>query len=92
MAPLSASTGEALLCLRPHDVFLEPVTVQPANSVHATVTDVQWLGEQHSIVFDLAGQSLRLVSTPLRDPPSPGAVVEVHFAAEDASIIPDETS
>ena len=43
------------------------------------------------IAFDLAGQALRLVSTPLRDPPPPGGTVAVHFAAEDASIIPDGT-
>ncbi len=91
MTPPVALAGDVLLCLRPHDIFLAPVTVAPANTLHATVVDVQWLGEQHSIVLDVAGQALRLVSTPLRDPPAPGAVVAVHFAAEDASLIAEET-
>jgi len=91
MASFAALSGDALLCLRPHDISLAPVRVEPANTLHATVTDVQWLGEMHSIALEVSGQTLRLVSTPLRDPPLPGAVVPVHFAAEDASLIPDET-
>ncbi len=92
MAPFAALAGEVLLCLRPQDISLVPVAVQPSNTLHATVTDVQWLGDQHSIAFDLAGQVLRVVSMPLRDPPRHGAVVALHFAAEDASLLPDETS
>jgi 2-aminoethylphosphonate transport system ATP-binding protein len=82
--------GRALLCIRPHDVTLHPVPVQPANVLPATVRSVTWQGDQHSIDLDVFGHLLRLVSTPMREPPAPGAQVTMHFAAEDATLIPHE--
>jgi 2-aminoethylphosphonate transport system ATP-binding protein len=84
--------GKALLCVRPHDVSLQPVSVTPANSLAGTVREVTWQGDQHSIDFDVAGHALRLVCTPLREPPGPGAQVSLHFAAEDATLIPHEAA
>jgi len=84
--------GMALLCVRPHDISLRPVPVQPANTLTGTVLGVTWQGDQHSIDFDVGGHALRLVSTPLREPPPPGARVAVHFAAEDATLIPHEAA
>jgi 2-aminoethylphosphonate transport system ATP-binding protein len=49
---------------------------------------VTWQGDQHSVDLDVAGNPLRLVCTPMREPPAPGAQVVVHFAAEDATLIP----
>jgi 2-aminoethylphosphonate transport system ATP-binding protein len=86
------SGGPALLCVRPHDVSLQPVAVRPANTLTGTVRDVTWQGDQHSIDLDVAGHALRLVSTPMREPPAHGARIAVHFAAEDATLIPHEAA
>jgi 2-aminoethylphosphonate transport system ATP-binding protein len=82
--------GRALLCVRPHDVSLHPVAVQPSNALIGTVLGVVWQGDQHSIDLDVAGTALRVVCTPLREPPGPGALVAAYFAAEDATLIPHE--
>jgi 2-aminoethylphosphonate transport system ATP-binding protein len=84
--------GPALLCVRPHDVSLQPVAVQPANALLATVTGIVWQGDQHVIDFDVDGHILRLIATPLREPPTPGMKIAVYFAAEDATLIPDEAA
>jgi 2-aminoethylphosphonate transport system ATP-binding protein len=88
MVSQNFAPGPALLCVRPHDVSLHPVAVQPANALAATVQGVTWQGDQHSVDLDVAGNPLRLVCTPMREPPAPGAQVVVHFAAEDATLIP----
>ena len=90
MRPCADVTGQALLCIRPHDISFAPLQMQPANTVNGTVIDVQWQGDLHSIEIESFGQRFRLVCTPLRDPPLPGAEVQVHFAAEDATLIPHE--
>jgi 2-aminoethylphosphonate transport system ATP-binding protein len=88
MAPGALLTGpDCLLCVRPHALTLEahPSLV---NTLPATVRSVEWQGDQHSLELDMAGTIVRLVCMPLRDPPLPGAAVQVHFAADDASLIP----
>jgi 2-aminoethylphosphonate transport system ATP-binding protein len=92
MAPPRPLDGELLLCLPPHDVSLAPVRVSANNTLPATVVEVRWLGEQHSITLDVFGQTLRVVSPPLRDPPLAGTALPIHFAAEDATLIADEAA
>jgi 2-aminoethylphosphonate transport system ATP-binding protein len=91
-APAVAVAGHALLCIRPHDVTFAPSNHGRDNRIEAVVQAVQWLGEQHSLQLDLAGQELRLTTPPLRFPPAPGSRVALHFAAEDASLLPDEAA
>jgi 2-aminoethylphosphonate transport system ATP-binding protein len=90
MASHRIARGPALLCVRPHDVSLRPVQVQPSNTLTGIVRGVTWQGDLHSIDLDVVGHALRLICTPLREPPTPGAQVVVHFAAEDATLIPHE--
>jgi 2-aminoethylphosphonate transport system ATP-binding protein len=92
MAPQVALDGAALLCVRPHDVSFAPVSIAPYNTLLATVTDVTWQGDLHSIDLTVFGASLRAVCTPLREPPAAGTQVTVHFAAEDATLIPADAS
>jgi 2-aminoethylphosphonate transport system ATP-binding protein len=82
--------GRALLCIRAHDLSLGPVAAQPASALTGTVTDVVWQGDQQSIDLDVAGNALRVVCLPMRAPPAMGETVTVHFAAEDATLIPYE--
>lgn len=90
MVPRTEVKGAALLCIRPHDVSFNPVSVAPANTLTGTVTSVTWQGDLHSIDMDVHGETLRVVCTPLREPPAPGAKMPVHFAAEDATLMPHE--
>jgi 2-aminoethylphosphonate transport system ATP-binding protein len=94
--PLMAMTsrpfgpGRALLCIRAHDLSLTPVASQPSSALTGTVSEVVWQGDQQSVDLDVAGQVLRVVCLPMRAPPAVGDTVTVHFAAEDASLIPYE--
>ena len=80
---------DALLCLRPHAIRLEPDN-GAANTLPAIVRAVQWQGELHAIELEAAGHSLRLVCTPLREPPPPDARVTLRFSPEDATLIPPD--
>ena len=88
-------TGQdCLLCVRPHDLRLLPAGEAGANAVPNAVTgriqSVIWQGEQHNIAFETGGLNLRLVSAPLADPPAPGDLVGVQFAARSATLIPGD--
>jgi 2-aminoethylphosphonate transport system ATP-binding protein len=91
-APAVLPGGAMLMCLRPHDVSLRRVTEPPANTLSAIVTKVQWQGDLQIIELTVASQVLRLVCTPMHNPPQPGETVDVHFAADDASLIPDDAA
>jgi 2-aminoethylphosphonate transport system ATP-binding protein len=81
--------NSALLCIRPHDLRIGPA--RPGeNHLNGTVQEVHWYGEQHAVTLDCAGTPLRLVSTPLREPPRTDAVLDVAFSVEDATLIPEE--
>ena len=83
--------GECLLCIRPHDIGLNPAA-GPANALTAVVRSIAWQGDLHSVVLEADGVPFRFVSTPLREPPQPGQSVSVHFSAEDATLIPADPS
>lgn len=85
--PHGRPAGAARLCIRPHALAFEPQGRD--NSFAATVRDVVWQGDLHSIELDVLGETARLVCTPLREPPLPGAAVQVHFATDEATLIPD---
>jgi 2-aminoethylphosphonate transport system ATP-binding protein len=88
--PLLPAGRDCLLCIRPHDVSL--TDTDPTNEITGIVRSVRWQGDLHSVVLEVAGHMLRLVSTRLRIPPEPGAPLCVRFAAEDATLIPEDAT
>jgi 2-aminoethylphosphonate transport system ATP-binding protein len=86
--PLPA--GPCLLCVRPHAIRLAVGSEAPGeeNTLPATVRNVQWQGDLHAIDLEVAGNALRLVCTPMREPPQEGAGVLLSFSADDATLIP----
>ncbi|MBV9636893.1 MAG: ABC transporter ATP-binding protein [Methylobacteriaceae bacterium] len=83
------AAGERVVCIRPHDIRLG-APGSPGNQLSGIVQAVQWQGDHHAITLDCLGTPVRLVSTPLREPPNLGAAVEICFSAEDATLIADE--
>ncbi len=81
--------AECLVCVRPHAVGLQPAG-RPGNHLAGTVRAVQWQGDLHNITFESHGVTARMICTPLREPPQPGAALDLYFAAEDATLIPED--
>jgi 2-aminoethylphosphonate transport system ATP-binding protein len=79
----------AQLCVRPHALAFTEDDGRD-NSFTATVRDVVWQGDLHTIELDVVGETARLVCTPLREPPLSGSQVRVHFATDDATLIADD--
>ncbi len=80
----AARGAAATLCVRPHLVGLGP----GPNALRGTVAEVQWRGATHRLLVDVAGTRLTADVRELRTPPALGAQVELHFAAEDAVLLP----
>ena len=51
-----------------------------------------WQGDQHSIALEVQGVTLRIASAPLPEPPLPGTMLRVHFAADSATLIPEDVA
>jgi 2-aminoethylphosphonate transport system ATP-binding protein len=90
MQPHDGVGARALLCVRPHDIALQPLAAAGMNTLAGTVRSLSWQGDLHSIDIDVHGTILRVVSTTLREPPLPGAQQKVYFLAEEATLIPYE--
>jgi 2-aminoethylphosphonate transport system ATP-binding protein len=84
--PKLARGAEALLCIRPHEVTLQPAA-GTGNRIEGVVQLVVWQGDMHSISLDAQGTVLRLTCAPLREPPRPGEPLAIHFSAENAVLI-----
>jgi 2-aminoethylphosphonate transport system ATP-binding protein len=82
---------DCLLCIRPHEVSLSPLA-EVHNTLTAMVQSVVWQGDLHSIALEMEHCILRLVCTPMRDPPRPGHPLELHFSAQDSILIPVDRS
>ncbi|MFF8829771.1 ABC transporter ATP-binding protein [Streptomyces sp. NPDC015131] len=81
----SAARGAAAtLCVRPHLVGLG----DGPNALRGTLAEVQWRGATHRLYVDVAGHRLMADVRELRDPPPPGAEVVLHFAPDDAVLLP----
>ncbi|MFG2137164.1 ABC transporter ATP-binding protein [Streptomyces sp. NPDC048650] len=78
----------ATLCVRPHLVQLGAATEAPGNTLHGTVTEVQWRGATHRLYADVDGHRVMADLRELRDPPALGDPVALHFAAEDGVLVP----
>ncbi|MFJ4983115.1 ABC transporter ATP-binding protein [Streptomyces sp. NPDC088732] len=83
----AAPGAEATLCVRPHAVGLG----DGPNPLPGTVTGIQWRGATHRLLVETAGHQLMADVTELRDPPAPGDTVTVHFAPDDAVLLPAGT-
>ncbi|MEU6109002.1 ABC transporter ATP-binding protein [Streptomyces albidoflavus] len=87
---LSVETGGAVrgsaatLCLRPHLVGLG----EGPNVLRGTLADLQWRGSTHRLHVDVDGHAVLADLRELRDPPALGSPVTLHFADEDAVLLP----
>ncbi|WP_312018589.1 ABC transporter ATP-binding protein [Streptomyces sp. I05A-00742] len=84
----AASPGDtATLCLRPHLVGLG----DGPNALPGTLVEAQWRGTHHRLTVDAAGHQVTADVRELREAPRPGASVTLHFASEDAALLPPGT-
>ncbi len=80
---------DCLICVRPHD-FRPGAGDEGMNRLSGTVASVQWQGDVHNITFETGGCLLRMSLPPLRDPPLPGAALEVHFNPAEVTLVPED--
>ncbi len=87
---LTVATGEAAegatatLCVRPHLVGLGP----GPNALRGKIAEVQWRGSTHRLYVDVAGHRVKADLRELRETPALGDEVTLHFAADDAVLLP----
>ncbi|MEU5718490.1 ABC transporter ATP-binding protein [Streptomyces sp. NPDC020403] len=88
--PLTVTTGPAAagaaatLCVRPHLVGLGA----GPNALTGTLAEVQWRGSTHRLFVDTGGHRVKADVRELREPPAVGDTVTLHFAPEDAVLLP----
>ncbi|MEB8337874.1 ABC transporter ATP-binding protein [Streptomyces endophyticus] len=78
-----AAGATATLCVRPHLVGLG----EGPNSLTGEVSEVQWRGSTHRLYVDVEGHRVKADLRELREPPTLGERVTVHFAPEDAVLL-----
>ncbi|MEV0783427.1 ABC transporter ATP-binding protein [Streptomyces sp. NPDC050423] len=87
---LAVPTGEvaagvtATLCVRPHLVGLGA----GPNALTGTICEVQWRGSTHRLYVDVDGHRIKADLRELRETPALGDAATVHFAADDAVLLP----
>ncbi|GAA3971678.1 ATP-binding cassette domain-containing protein [Streptomyces marokkonensis] len=85
----SAARGaSATLCVRPHLVGLGED--DSPNRLTGTVAEIQWRGATHRLYVDVAGHRVMADLRELRNPPAHGDEVTLHFAPDDAVLLPAE--
>ncbi|MFC8565224.1 ABC transporter ATP-binding protein [Streptomyces sp. NPDC057245] len=84
----AAPGATATLCLRPHLVGLGDGP--GPNRLTGTVGEIQWRGATHRLYVDVdvAGHRVMADVRELRDPPAHGDEVTLHFAPDDAVLLP----
>ncbi|WP_327702991.1 ABC transporter ATP-binding protein [Streptomyces decoyicus] len=85
-----AEGATATLCLRPHLVGLgeSPHGDGHGTTLRGTVTEVQWRGSTHRLYVAVDGHRVLADVRELRETPALGEEVALHFAPEDAVLIP----
>ncbi|MGW3165994.1 ABC transporter ATP-binding protein [Streptomyces sp. NPDC001142] len=84
-----ASRGAtATLCVRPHLVGLG----DGPNALRGTIAEVQWRGSTHRLYVDIDGHRVKADLRELRETPALGDEVTLHFATEDAVLLPASTA
>ncbi|MHA6645798.1 ABC transporter ATP-binding protein [Mesorhizobium sp. A623] len=81
--------SDCLLCVRPHDFKLRKGD-NDTNTLTGIVQSVQWQGDVHNITLEIAGHAVRMTSTPMSNPPEPGAPLTVHFDPADVTLVPED--
>ncbi|MFG2597820.1 ABC transporter ATP-binding protein [Streptomyces sp. NPDC048462] len=87
---LAVPTGQvaggvtATLCVRPHLVGLGA----GPNALTGTISEVQWRGSTHRLYVDVDGHRIKADVRELRETPVLGDTATLHFAAEDAVLLP----
>ncbi|WP_299527794.1 ABC transporter ATP-binding protein [uncultured Streptomyces sp.] len=85
VTPGEAAPGAgATLCVRPHLVGLG----DGPNALTGTIAEVQWRGSTHRLYADVDGHRVKADVRELRETPALGTAVTLHFAAEDAVLLP----
>ncbi|MCZ0989016.1 ABC transporter ATP-binding protein [Streptomyces diastatochromogenes] len=74
----------ATLCVRPHLVGLG----EGPNQFIGTVTEIQWRGATHRLYVNVDGHTVMADLRELKNPPGLGDSVSLHFASEDAVLLP----
>ncbi|MEW1660402.1 ABC transporter ATP-binding protein [Streptomyces sp. NPDC093707] len=91
---LAVPTGDAVpgasatLCVRPHLLGLGAGPVPGGNTLRGTVTEVQWRGATHRLHVAVGGHRVLADLRELRQTPPLGTELALHFAPEDAVLIP----
>ncbi|MGA6227576.1 TOBE domain-containing protein, partial [Streptomyces umbrinus] len=58
------------------------------NQLTGTVDEIQWRGATHRLYVDVDGHRLMADLRELKAPPAHGDAVTLHFAPEDATLLP----
>jgi 2-aminoethylphosphonate transport system ATP-binding protein len=80
----AAPGASATLCVHPHLVGLG----DGPNRLTGTVGEIQWRGATHRLLVDVAGHRVMADLRELRKPPVVGETVSLHFASDDAVLLP----
>ncbi|MCB5910291.1 ABC transporter ATP-binding protein [Streptomyces pinistramenti] len=84
----AADGAAATLCVRPHLVGLGESPTGDGATLRGTVTEIQWRGATHRLYADVAGHRVLADVRELRETPVPGDDIALHFAPDDAVLIP----
>lgn len=86
----TAAGAAATLCVRPHLVGLgeHPPGGGLVNTLRGTVTEVQWRGSTHRLYVAVDGHRVLADPRELRTTPALGEEIALHFAPEDAVLVP----
>ncbi|MFB7635868.1 ABC transporter ATP-binding protein [Streptomyces sp. NPDC056149] len=84
----AAPGATATLCVRPHLLGLQAAPDGHGNTLRGTVTEVQWRGATHRLYVTVDGHRVLADLRELRDPPPLGTELALHFAPEDAVLLP----
>ncbi|MCF3135750.1 ABC transporter ATP-binding protein [Streptomyces olivochromogenes] len=76
--------ARATLCVRPHLVGLG----DGPNQLMGTVREIQWRGATHRLYVEVDGHSVMADLRELKHPPAHGDTVRLHFAPDDAVLLP----
>jgi len=87
----AATSGEALLCVRPHALKVAGGN-GALNRLTGVVSHVLWQGDRNDVTIECAGHAVRLVTPPVRALPRIGEPLAVSFEPEDAAIVPASTA
>ncbi|MGW5369991.1 ABC transporter ATP-binding protein [Streptomyces sp. NPDC004009] len=80
----AAAGARATLCVRPHLVGLG----HGPNQLAGTVREIQWRGATHRLYAEVGGHCVMADVRELKDPPRHGDPVSLHFAPDDAVLLP----